>query len=451
MSSASVIGAGLAGSEAAWQLAEAGISVRLFEMRPNKPTAAHQTSDFAELVCSNSLGSSLPDRAGGVLQAELKSLDSQLLRLAQAHSVPAGQALAVDRDAFARAVTESLECHPLIEVVREEVTEIPRQEGVVIASGPLTSDDLADDLAKLSGADHLHFFDALAPVVTGESLNHDVVFRASRWQPKEEDGVSGDYLNVPLELKDYDRLVDGLLEGEKHALKDFESKDPRAHSFFERCLPVEILADRGRESLRFGPLRPVGLFNPHNGKRPYAVIQLRAENRAGTLWNLVGFQTNLRYPVQEALLRSMPGLEKAEFVRLGSMHRNTFLCSPKVLRPTLEWKSRPHLFVAGQLTGMEGYLGNIGSGLIAGRNLAARLQGKEPRPLPQETLLGALALHVSEAPAENFQPMKAEFGILPPLPAWIRKNERKQERARRSAATLETFLAEPLLDSESKP
>ena len=430
-----VVGAGLAGSEAAWQLAEAGLEVRLFEMRPVRPTAAHRSDRCAELVCSNSLGSSLPDRAAGVLQAELEALGCRLLTLAREHAVPAGRALAVDRDAFAAAVTATLQAHPRIELVREEVLAVPQAPVTVVASGPLTSDALAGDLERLAGSEHLFFFDALAPVVTADSLDHSVVFRASRW----EDGP-GDYLNIPLERQDYDALVEGLLRAERHELKDFEAADPRASQFFERCLPVEILAARGHEALRYGPLRPIGLRDPRTGKGAYAVVQLRTENREGTLYNLVGFQTNLRYGAQEELLRSLPGMAHAEFVRLGSMHRNTFLRSPRVLRDTLEWRDRPGLFLAGQITGMEGYLGNIGSGLLAGRNAARRALGEPPETLPATTLLGALAQHVATAPPQSFQPMKAEFGLLPPLDPPAHKRVRNERRAARSAADLADHL-----------
>jgi len=435
MRSVPVVGAGLAGSEAAWQLAEAGLPVRLYEMRPVVKTAAHRGDRCAELVCSNSLGSLLPDRAAGVLQAELEALGCGLLEIARATAVPAGAALAVDRDAFAAAVTTALETHPNIELVREEVLAVPDDPVCVLASGPLTSEPLAADLQRLAGEEHLHFFDALAPVVTAESLDLEILFAAARW-----DAGEPDYLNIPLEREDYERLIDGLLASERHALKDFEAADPRAMPFFERCLPVEVLAARGREALRFGPLRPVGLRHPRTGERPYAVIQLRAENRDHTLYNLVGFQTNLRYPEQEKLLRALPGMADAEFVRLGSMHRNTFLRAPKLLTAGLEWRERPGLFVAGQITGMEGYLGNIGSGLLAGRNAARRVFGIEPELLPRSTLLGALAAHVAEAPAKNFQPMKAEFGLLPPIETSARKAERNRLRAERSAADLAAHI-----------
>lgn len=438
-----VLGAGLAGSEAAWQIAAAGLPVRLYEMRPQRPTAAHQTDQCAELVCSNSLGSKLPDRAGGVLQAELRALDCKLLEVAHRNAVPAGQALAVAREDFARDVTDTLNRHPLIEIVREEVPCIPSAPIAVIATGPLTSDDLAQDLARLAGQDHLYFFDAIAPVVTADSVDLEVLFTASRWG-----NGSADYLNVPLDKEDYEQLIDTLLTAERHELKDFEAADPRAEKFFERCLPVEVLAARGRDSLRFGPLRPVGLEDPRTGKRPYAVIQLRTENHDRTLYNLVGFQTNLRYAEQERMLRALPGMQDAEFVRLGSMHRNTFLNSPAVLNATMEWRTRAGLFLAGQLTGMEGYLANIGSGLLAGRNAVRRMAGQTLETLPRTTLLGALAAHVAESPTKNFQPMKAEFGLLPELPIptprprakKLSKAARNQARAERSALDLAEHL-----------
>lgn len=426
-----MIGAGLAGPEAAWQIARAGIPVRLYEMRPGRRTPAHRSDRCAELVCSNSLGSLLPDRASGVLQAELERLGSRLLELARAHAVPAGQALAVDREAFAAAVTADIEAHPLIELRRAEVDTVPAEGVTVLASGPLTSDALAADLERLAGTGHLYFFDAIAPVVTAESLDHDALYAATRW-----DRGAADYWNVPLDRARYEWLVAELLAAETRPPQEFEAADPRAACFFERCLPVEVLAARGAEALRYGPLRPVGLRDPRTGQRPHAVLQLRAENRARSLYNLVGFQTHLSYAAQERILRQLPGFARAEFVRLGSMHRNTFLCAPRLLHASLEWRARPGLFVAGQLTGMEGYLGNIGSGLLAGRNALRRCLGQEPELLPRTTLLGALAAHVAEAPAEGFQPMKAEFGLLPPLPHNTPRDQRNAARAARSAADL---------------
>jgi methylenetetrahydrofolate--tRNA-(uracil-5-)-methyltransferase len=431
-----VVGAGLAGSEAALQLADAGLRVRLHEMRPVRMTAAHRTDRCAELVCSNSLGSRLPDRAAGVLQAELKVLGCRLLDLAEQNAVPAGAALAVDRDLFAAAVTAALEAHPRIELLREEVRTVPVERPCILASGPLTSPALAEDLARLAGAEHLAFFDAIAPVVTGESLDRSIVFAASRW----EEG-SDDYLNVPLNKAEYEAFLTALLAAPAHPMKDFESADPRAARFFERCLPVEVLGARGHDALRFGPMRPVGLRDPRTGHRPWAVIQLRREDLAGQLWNLVGFQTNVRHGEQQELLRSLPGLQNAEFVRLGSMHRNTFLNAPKLLSSGLEFRAHPGLFCAGQITGMEGYLGNVASGLLAAHSLLRRLAGEEPVAPPRSTLLGALANHVAESPAASFQPMKAEFGLLPPLTGLPRGADRGAAYAARSAADLAEFQA----------
>lgn len=431
-----MIGAGLAGSEAALQLADAGQRVILYEMRPVRMTAAHRTSHCAELVCSNSLGSRLPDRAAGVLQAELRVLGCSLLELAEENSVPAGAALAVDRERFGAAVTAALESHPRIELRREEVLKVPLDRPCILASGPLTSPALAEDLARVAGEEHLAFFDAIAPVVTGDSLDRSVVFSASRWETG-----SDDYLNVPLSQPEYEAFLEKLLAAPAHPMKDFEAADPRAARFFERCLPVEVLAARGRESLRFGPMRPVGLLDPRTGHRPWAVIQLRREDAAGQLWNLVGFQTNVRHGEQEQLLRSLPGLQSAEFVRLGSMHRNTFLNSPRLLSSGLEFRRHPGLFCAGQITGMEGYLGNVASGLLAAHGHLRRRAGEEPVAPPRSTLLGALAHHVAESPSGSFQPMKAEFGLLPPLTGLARGASRSAAYAARSAADLAEFQA----------
>ncbi|MDP7063159.1 MAG: methylenetetrahydrofolate--tRNA-(uracil(54)-C(5))-methyltransferase (FADH(2)-oxidizing) TrmFO [Planctomycetota bacterium] len=433
MEAVPVIGAGLAGSEAALQIASAGFDVILHEMRPVVPTAAHETDHCAELVCSNSLGSSLPDRAGGVLQAELRALNCQLLPLAESNSVPAGAALAVDRLLFGQAVTAAIEAHPRIELARGELGAIP-EGNCIVASGPLTSEALAADIQRLTGAEHLAFFDAIAPVVVADSLDREVIFAAARWGNGDPD-----YLNIPLDKEEYEAFLDQLLAADKHELKDFEAADPRAKQFFERCLPVEVLAARGRESLRFGPMRPVGLDDPRTGRWPWAVIQMRRENTEGTVYNLVGFQTNLKYGPQQELLRSLPGMQDAEFVRLGSMHRNTFLNSPQVLNSSLEYRDRPGLFFAGQITGMEGYLGNIGSGMLAGLNMVRRLRGMEPVTPPRESLLGSLTHHVAESPSKDFQPMKAEFGLLPPLIPPVKKPLRRQAYANRSAAEIAAF------------
>jgi methylenetetrahydrofolate--tRNA-(uracil-5-)-methyltransferase len=432
-----VIGGGLAGSEAAWQIAQRGIPVHLYEMRPHKLTPAHRTAHLAELVCSNSLGSDLPDRAPGVLKAELRRLGSLLLSCADQAVVPAGGALAVDRDVFAQLVSDAVEAHPLITIIREEVTRIP-DTPCVIASGPLTAEKLANDIARLVGEKYLYFYDAIAPTISAESINMSIAFRASRYGRGEDE--EGDYINCPMDQTEYGRFVAALLEAETIALRDFEREDPR---FFEGCLPVEQIAVRGQQSLAFGPMRPVGLKDPRTGRRPYAVLQLRQDNLAGTLYSMVGFQTNLRWDDQRRVFRLIPGLENAEFERYGMMHRNTFLNSPVHLRPTLQHKQRNDLFFAGQITGVEGYAGNIGTGLLAGINIAHWVQGRPLWVLPATTILGVLCHYITHADPDSFQPMKANFGILPPLDAAPRgKRERKQAYAERAARALEGFLAE---------
>jgi len=432
-----VIGGGLAGSEAAWQAAERGIHVRLWEMRPKQQTPAHVTDKLAELVCSNSLGSDLPDRASGLLKNELRRMNSLIMACADEARIPAGGALAVGREKFSELVTERIEGHPNIEVCREEATSIP-DEPTIIASGPLTSSRLADEIAALIGEDYLYFYDALAPIVRADTINMDICFRASRYGRGEED--EGDYINCPMTEEEYRRFVDALLSAERIELRQFEREDP---NFFEGCLPIEVLAARGPDALAFGPLRPVGLVDPRTGRRPYAVVQLRQDNVAGTLYNLVGFQTNLRWPEQRRVLRMIPGLEEAEFVRLGQMHRNTFLNSPTLLRRTMQYRGRDDLFFAGQITGVEGYVGNAGTGLLAGVNAARLLKGQPLWELPETTMLGALAHYVVHADPEHFQPMKANFGLLPPLDPPVRnKRERYAAYAARALDALERFLSE---------
>ncbi|KXK16185.1 MAG: tRNA uridine 5-carboxymethylaminomethyl modification enzyme gid [Chloroflexi bacterium OLB14] len=411
-----VIGGGLAGSEAAWQLAQNNIQVKLYEMRPVNPTGAHLSGDLAELVCSNSLGSNLPDRASGVLKNELRVLNSMLLECAEVTALPAGAALAVDREAFAKLVTEKINSHPNIEVIREEVKEIPNTP-VIVASGPLTSDSLSKSIAKLSGEEHLFFFDAIAPIVHAESINMEIAFRASRYDKGEQD--EGDYINCPFTKEQYYEFVNALKQAERIELRAFEDairSGIKAGQFFEGCLPIEIIAERGEDSLAFGPMRPIGLRDPKTNKRPYAVVQLRQDNLAASLYNMVGFQTNLKFPEQRKVLRMIPGLENAEFERYGQMHRNTFIASPKLLRPTLQHITRDDLFFAGQITGVEGYMGNIATGLLAGINAANFFCiEKNLITLPQETMLGALCHYVTHADLKDFQPMKANFGILPEL------------------------------------
>ena len=410
-----VIGGGLAGSEAAYQAAQRGLKVRLFEMRPTLQTGAHQTHNLAELVCSNSLGSNLPDRASGLLKNETRMLGSMLLECAESASLPAGGALAVDREFFAQHVTERIENHPNIEVIREEVKEIPDSLSIV-ASGPLTSPALSESIAALSSEEHLYFFDAIAPIVHADTINMEIAFRASRYDKGEQD--EGDYINCPLTRDEYYEFVEELLQAQRIELRAFEDAikgGVKAGYFFEGCLPVEIIAERGVDSLAFGPMRPVGLKDPRTGRRPYAVVQLRQDNLAGNLYNLVGFQTNLKFPEQKRVLRLIPGLENAEFLRYGQMHRNTFMASPKLLHPTLQHVQRDNLFFAGQITGVEGYMGNIATGLLAGWNAARLYHNEEPITLPQTTMLGALCHYVTHADLKDFQPMKANFGILPAL------------------------------------
>jgi methylenetetrahydrofolate--tRNA-(uracil-5-)-methyltransferase len=431
-----VVGGGLAGAEASWQAAEAGIDVLLYEMRPQRPTPAHATQYLAELVCSNSLGSDLPDRAGGLLKAELRELNSLILQCAEDTQIPAGGALAVARDDFAQLVTERIEAHPRITLIREEVTHVP-DGPAVIASGPLTSPLLAESLGTLVGRSYLYFYDALSPIVSRESINMEVAFTASRYGRGDE--VAGDYINCPMSRDEYTTFVEALLAAERIELKDFEKNDP---FFFEGCLPVEVIASRGHDALAFGPMRPVGLTDPRTGRRPYAVVQLRQDDAAATLYNLVGFQTNLRWPEQKRVLSMIPGLENAEFVRLGQMHRNTFLNSPELLMPTMQFRHRPDLFFAGQITGVEGYVGNAGTGLLAGINAGRHLRGEEPWTLPGETMLGALAHYVCNADAAHFQPMKANFGLLPPLdPPVKNKRERYQKYSQRGLESLRLFKA----------
>ncbi len=438
-----VIGGGLAGSEAAWQAAERGLNVRLYEMRPLLQTGAHQTHALAELVCSNSLGSNLPDRASGLLKNEARLLGSMLLECAEEASLPAGGALAVDRDLFAQKVTQRIEAHRNIEIVREEVKEIP-DSPVIVASGPLTSPSLSRSIAQLSGEEHLFFFDAIAPIVHADSINMNIAFRASRYDNGEQD--EGDYINCPFTKEEYYAFAEALLKAERIELRAFEDaikSGVKAGHFFEGCLPVEIIAERGVDSLAFGPMRPVGLRDPRTGKRPYAVVQLRQDNLAGSLYNLVGFQTNLKFPEQKRVLRMIPGLENAEFMRYGQMHRNTFIASPKLLRPTLQHKTRDDLFFAGQITGVEGYMGNIATGLLVGINAARLRQGETPLTLPPSTMLGALCHYVTHADLKDFQPMKANLGILPPLElgSKIGKRERGAAYAERSLTDLQMLMS----------
>ena len=436
-----VVGGGLAGCEAAWQAAQCGVPVILYEMRPARPSPAHATDRLAELVCSNSFGARATDRALGLLKEDLRRLGSLIIAVAEASALPAGGALAVDRDRFAAAVTAAIESHPLIELRREEVIALPAGPAI-IASGPLTSDALAEALTQITGAEHLHFFDAMAPIVAVETVNTAIAFRASRYGRGEQ--ADGDYLNCPLTEAEYDRFREALLAAETAPVRDFEREDRR---FFEACLPIEVLAARGRGALLYGPLRPVGLIDPRTGRRPFAVVQLRQDNQAATLYNLVGFQTNLRWPEQARVLRLIPGLERAEFVRFGQMHRNTFVNSPRLLDASLRLRAaddrrRAPLWLAGQITGTEGYVGSTLSGLVAGLNAVCHLRGLPPLALPPTTLSGALLRYIVSADSGEFQPMKANFGLLPPLETPVRhKRERYQAYARRALADLEPVVA----------
>jgi len=430
-----VVGAGLAGSEAAWQLAQRGISVRLIEMRPQVTTPAHETGYFAELVCSNSLGSSLESSAGGVLKKELERMGSLIISVAQEHRVPAGGALAVNREHFAQAVTERLLQHPQIEIVHEECTEIP--EGVaVIATGPLTSPALTDALKKVTRSDNLHFYDAAAPIVLGESIDYDRGFWAARYGKG-----TADYFNCPLTRAEYEEFIEALVTAEEAPLHEGDLGEADL-TVFEGCMPLEVMARRGKDALRYGPFRPVGLLDPE-GNRPYAVLQLRLENTEASLFNLVGCQTRLKWGEQKRVFGLIPALRNAEYVRYGVMHRNTFINSPQVLKASFQCKDEKRLFMAGQLTGVEGYVESTASGLLAGINAARCVQGQEVLTLPQETMLGSLAHYIATADPRHFQPMNANFGILPLLDPPVRgKRERKLAYAKRALETLDEFWAE---------
>ena len=435
-----VIGGGLAGSEAAWQAARRGVRVVMYEMRPAKLTPAHKTGYLAELVCSNSLGSERVERAPGLLKWELRRLGSLILQCAHACRVPAGGALAVGRECFARAVTEAIEAHPNIVLRRQELTRLPEEGVTVLATGPLTSGALSQQIATLAGQDQLYFYDAMAPIVSANSIDQEGVFRASRY-----DRGEADYINCPMTKQVYDRFVSALQSAQTRPLRDFEREDKR---FFEACLPIEIMATRGHDALAYGPLRPVGLRDPRTGKRPYAVVQLRQDNLAGTLYNLVGFQTNLTWPEQKRVFSLIPGLEHAHWVRLGQMHRNTFINAPQLLEPTMAWRGRGGLYVGGQIAGTEGYMASTASGLVAGLNAARVLLGELPIAFPQATMLGALLHYVSHAEVQPFQPMKPNFGLLPPLDPPVRKKRARYDAyARRAQRALDRLLtAESLLD-----
>ncbi|XEC97099.1 FADH(2)-oxidizing methylenetetrahydrofolate--tRNA-(uracil(54)-C(5))-methyltransferase TrmFO [Paenibacillus tarimensis] len=435
-----VIGAGLAGSEAAWQVASQGVPVTLYEMRPVTRTPAHHTDKFAELVCSNSLRANGLTNAVGVLKEEMRKLGSLILYSADKHAVPAGGALAVDREGFSGEVTSSLRNHPLIDVRTEEVTEIPNEGIVIIATGPLTSPLLSEQIKTLMGEEYFYFYDAAAPIVEKESIDMSKVYLASRYDKGE-----AAYLNCPMTEEEFDTFYEALITAEKAALKEFEKE-----VYFEGCMPVEVIAGRGKQTLLFGPMKPVGLVNPHTGKLPHAVVQLRQDNAAGTLYNLVGFQTHLKWGEQKRVFSLIPGLERAEFVRYGVMHRNTFINSPKLLRPTYQFKDRDDLFFAGQMTGVEGYVESAASGLIAGINAGRLARGRKPLLLPPETSLGSMAEYITTADFKHFQPMNANFGLFPPLGQRIRNKKEKNEAiAARALEKLQQFKADYLNESEA--
>ncbi|HGA1019846.1 TPA: FADH(2)-oxidizing methylenetetrahydrofolate--tRNA-(uracil(54)-C(5))-methyltransferase TrmFO [Bacillus cereus] len=425
-----VIGAGLAGSEAAYQIAKRGVQVRLYEMRPVRQTPAHHTDKFAELVCSNSLRANTLTNAVGVIKEEMRLMDSVIIRAADECSVPAGGALAVDRHEFAAKVTEYVKNHPNVTVMNEEITDIP--EGpTIIATGPLTSPDLSAKLKELTGEDYFYFYDAAAPIVEKDSIDMNKVYLKSRYDKGE-----AAYLNCPMTEEEFDRFYEALIAAETVPLKEFEKE-----IFFEGCMPVEVMASRGRQTLVFGPMKPVGLEDPKTGKTPYAVVQLRQDDAAGTLYNIVGFQTHLKWGPQKEVLQLIPGLENAEIVRYGVMHRNTFINSPNLLRPTYQYKQRDDLFFAGQITGVEGYVESAASGLLAGINAARLVQGEEPVVLPPVTAMGSMANYITATNAKNFQPMNANFGLFAPLEKKIKKKaERNEAYAARALETIRNFV-----------
>jgi methylenetetrahydrofolate--tRNA-(uracil-5-)-methyltransferase len=414
-----VIGGGLAGSEAAWQAAERGAKVRLCEMRPTRPTPAHKSANLGEIVCSNSLKSDEPGSAPFLLKEELRRGGSLLLSVAHQTAVPAGAALAVDREKFAEEVTRRIEAHPNIEISREEITAIPDEGVVIIATGPLTSPALSQAITRLTGSTHLYFYDAISPIVDAETINYEVVWRAARY-----DKGGADYLNCPFDEEQYGRFYEALLGAESVALHEFEET-----MFFEACLPIEESARRGRDTLRFGPMKPVGLINPRTGRMAYAVVQLRQENLLADSYNIVGFQNHLKFGAQKEVLRLIPGLEQAEFIRFGQVHRNTFICSPAVLTETLQMKEQPRILFAGQISGVEGYIEAMATGFMAGVHAAKIVRGLTTEKPPRHTAMGSLTNYVANAEAKNFQPMNIMFGLLPPLESDLRRKIRnKKER-----------------------
>lgn len=419
--SITVIGGGLAGSEAAWQAAHRGAHVRLFEMRPVRPTPAHQSSDLAEIVCSNSLKSDEPGTAPYLLKEELRRGGSMLIEAAHSNSVPAGTALAVDREKFAEEITRRISANPNIEIIREELTSIPDTGFVIIATGPLTSPALSEEIAKLTGSEHLYFYDAISPIVDADTIDNNRTFRAARY------GKGGDdYLNCAFNEEEYARFYEALLSAESVPLHEFEKT-----MYFEACLPIEELARRGRDTLRYGPMKPVGLRDPRTGLQPFAAVQLRQENLMADSYNLVGFQNHLRFGEQKRVLRLIPGLEQAEFIKFGQIHRNTFICAPAVLAETLQMRDLPRVFFAGQISGVEGYIEAIATGFMAGVHAAEAMRGRVPEPAPRMTAMGSLANYISRAETKNFQPMNITFALLPALASDLARTRRKKADRRR--------------------
>jgi methylenetetrahydrofolate--tRNA-(uracil-5-)-methyltransferase len=433
-----IVGGGLAGCEATWQLARRGFEVDLFEMRPSRQTPVHRTGDFAELVCSNSLRGNALDQAAGLLKEEMRRLGSLVVRVADAVKVPAGSALAVDRDLFARRMTEAVESLPGVRIHRHEVLRIPDDPLAIVATGPLTSDPLAHDIAAFVGQAHLHFFDAVSPVVEADSIDLAKVFRASRYSKG-----GNDYLNCPLDEAEYRTFLQAITTAECASVHDFEKE-----LFFEGCLPVEVIASRGEDTLRFGPMKPVGLVDPRTGKRPHAVVQLRQDNLAASHWSIVGFQTQLKWGEQKRVFRLVPGLEEAEFVRHGMIHRNTYVNAPRTLEPTFEARRRKGLFFAGQMSGVEGYVESAASGLLAGLAASFRARGEEPLSFPEDTALGALGRYIARSDPAHYQPTNIAFGLLPDLPRRVRDKAKKRlalaDRALESLARFQARLEAPL-------
>jgi len=429
-----IIGGGLAGCEAAWQIAEAGFQVVMYEMRPERKSAAHETGGLAELVCSNSFRSNNPETAVGLIKEEMRRVGSMILEAAEKHAVPAGDALAMDRDLFSAEVTKRIDEHPRIEVIREEVKSVDWDEPTIIATGPLTSDELAAWVVSLTGKERLYFYDAIAPIIDADSINMDIVFAQSRY----DKGDGADYLNCPFNEEEYHEFINALVEGEKVPLSSFEDV-----KYFQACLPAEVMAERGPLTLAFGPMKPMGLTDPRTGERPFAVVQLRKENKGGTAYNLVGFQTKLKYPEQKRIFRTIPGLEDAEFLRYGSVHRNTYLNGPLLLDDCLRFQGRPQLRFAGQITGVEGYVESTACGLLAGLFQIAELRGENPanmRP-PEESALGSLLKHVTEPDGKEYQPTNINYSLVP---AWqgprLRKREKKAAYMRRALEALEPWV-----------